>query len=104
MVRAVRRIAFALAGVAAGLVVGDGRIDVAARQPGVDGPRGMYVADAGAGYRLAPDFHGFLRTPTFAIDVQTNELGLRGPPLRDRRDGHPRLLLLGDSYVFGYAV
>jgi lysophospholipase L1-like esterase len=104
MRRVVRRIAFVLAGVAGGLVAGDALIDVAARQPGVDVPRGMYVADAGAGYRLAPDFHGFLKTPTFTIDVQTNELGLRGPPLRDRRDGHRRLLLLGDSFVFGYAV
>ena len=104
MRRGVCRIAFALLGVVAGLVVGDALIDVAARQPGVDVPRGMYVADPDVGYRLAPNFHGVMGTPTFAIDVATNELGLRGPPLRDLRDGHRRVVLLGDSYVFGYAV
>jgi lysophospholipase L1-like esterase len=104
MRRGVRRLLFALAGVAGGLLAGDALVGLVARQPGIDVPRGMYVADPGTGYRLAPNFHGVLRTPTFAIDVRTNELGLRGPPLRDRGDGHRRVLLLGDSFVFGYAV
>lgn len=104
MNRGVRRLVFVVAGIAAGLVAGDALLYFGARQPGVDVPRGMYVADPGTGYRLAPNFHGVLHTPTFAIDVRTNELGLRGPPLRDRGDGHRRVLLLGDSFVFGYAV
>lgn len=104
MKRRFRRLFFALAGVAVGLVAGNALMHAGARQPGIDVPRGMYVADPGTGYRLAPDFRGVLRTPTFAIDVRTNELGLRGPPLRDRGDGHRRILLLGDSFVFGYAV
>jgi lysophospholipase L1-like esterase len=104
MKRALRRLLFTLTGAVAGLACGDALLFLCARQPGVDVPRGMYVADPEVGYRLAPNFRGVMRTPTFAIDVATNELGLRGPPLRDRNDGHRRVLVLGDSFVFGYAV
>jgi len=104
MKRGLRRLLFALAGTLTGLACGEALLARFLHQPAIDVPRGMYVADPEVGYRLAPNFHGVMRTPTFAIEVATNELGLRGPPLRDRADGHRRLLLLGDSFVFGYAV
>lgn len=70
-------------------------------QPGYDYPRGLFRADAAAGYRIAENFHGRLRTVGVDIAIDTNEAGLRSAPLRQ---GTPRILLLGDSFTFGYSV
>jgi lysophospholipase L1-like esterase len=64
--------------------------------------RGMYVADARAGYTLAPGFSGRLERAGHATLFSTNALGLRsgevGPKAR------PRVLALGDSMTWGWGV
>lgn len=42
-----------------------------------------------------------VRGPDFSFEVHTNSLGLRGPELKPETQ---RILLLGDSYTFGYGV
>ena len=68
--------------------------------------KGLYreLPDGSAG--LTPGYRGtFQLTPeepvtTIAID----SLGLRGDEVGDKRDGERRLLVVGDSLVFGYGV
>jgi len=47
---------------------------------------------------------GFLEDADLKFDYRTNALRLRGPEIGPRRPGVPRVLMLGDSYTFGWAV
>jgi len=38
------------------------------------------------------------------VEVRTNEMGLRDRPLGPKQPGHPRILMLGDSVLFGWGV
>lgn len=60
----------------------------------------FYAPDVELDFRLEPDFEGVLRgVGEFRVEVRTNSRGLRGgPPAEDR----PRLLGLGDSFLFGW--
>ncbi|MEO0649164.1 MAG: hypothetical protein AAFZ65_00620 [Planctomycetota bacterium] len=66
------------------------------------GPRWMYEAASDLGYTLHPGFRGRHRHPEFDIEVCVDARGLRDLPY----DGAPshRVLVLGDSMVFGYGV
>ena len=99
-----RRLSLALVASLAALALGEGLVRRFHPQPGYDYPRGLFIADAEVGYRVAPNFRGVMDTRGVEIAIATNEEGLRGPPLRERGDGHARLLLLGDSFTFGFAV
>jgi lysophospholipase L1-like esterase len=63
---------------------------------------GMYVPDAVAGYRLAPDFSGTIERAGHVTEFSSNSLGLRGDELGPK-DG-PRILALGDSFTWGWGV
>lgn len=66
---------------------------------------GMYVAGAGGSVGLTPGYRGTLRIGDDATtDVVVNSLGLRGPELGLKADGERRVLMVGDSLVFGYGV
>jgi hypothetical protein len=67
-------------------------------------PRGMYSVDEDVGYALTPDFEGMLQRHEFSTRVSVNDLGLRGSPVGPRKDGVSRILVLGDSFAFGYGV
>ena len=64
--------------------------------------RGMYVADARAGYRLTPGFSGRLEREGYVTVFSTNAAGLRGDEIgpKTRR----RVLALGDSMTWGWGV
>jgi lysophospholipase L1-like esterase len=64
--------------------------------------RDMYVPDAEAGYRLAPEFHGRIERHGHVTEFSTNALGLRDDELPPKTT--PRLLALGDSFTFGWGV
>jgi len=64
--------------------------------------RGMYVADAHAGYRLAPHFQGRLQRGHVVTHFATNSLGLRDKEPDDSR--RPRVLVFGDSNTWGWGV
>jgi lysophospholipase L1-like esterase len=67
-------------------------------------PQGMYLADDEAGYVLAPNFEGTIERAEFLTTITVNNAGLRGPRLEDRRDGAYRILVLGDSFAFGFGT
>jgi hypothetical protein len=75
-----------------------------ARRPAAE--RQLWAYDATKGWFHVPGGvgEGFLGGPDRGI-VQINSLGLRGPELpRAKPDGVKRVLVLGDSFVFGVGV
>jgi lysophospholipase L1-like esterase len=64
--------------------------------------KGMYVADARAGYRLTPGFSGRLEREGHVTDFSTNAVGLRGDEIGPKTK--PRVLALGDSMTWGWGV
>ncbi len=67
-------------------------------------PRGMYTADTELGFRMTPSETGILESPEFRVDVQTNGMGLRDQDLPAKEATEFRLLVLGDSFTFGFGV
>lgn len=67
-------------------------------------PHGMYSVDEDVGYALTADFEGRLEREEFSTRVSVNDQGLRGRPVGPRQDGVSRILVLGDSFAFGYGV
>ncbi len=66
---------------------------------------GMYAAAADGAPALRPGYRGTLRVgDAYATDVRINALGMRGPEIGARRPGEERVLMVGDSLVFGYGV
>lgn len=67
-------------------------------------PPGMYSEDPEVGYVLTPGFTGKLERSEFSITFTTGREGLRGGDLRARGPETVRILLLGDSQVWGFGV
>jgi lysophospholipase L1-like esterase len=67
---------------------------------------GMYTAGADGQPVLLPGYRGTLRIGTDgpATQVAIGNLGMRGPDYGPKAAGEKRLLLVGDSLVFGYGV
>ena len=64
-----------------------------------------YVPSDALGWHLQPDtVQVFRLAGRFATTVRSNSLGLRGGALAPRRGSARRLVLLGDSYGFGWGV
>jgi lysophospholipase L1-like esterase len=107
-----RNLAAALLSVAVALAVGEGWMRLlAARSEAVlwSGERkalfNPYRPDARLGWALRPGWTARDEAPDYRITVRTNALGLRGPeaaPLPPA--GVQRVLVLGDSFAFGYGV
>lgn len=51
-----------------------------------------------------PNFSGELIQPEWKMNVRTNSLGLRGEEIPPKQASKKRILLLGDSFTFGYGV
>lgn len=66
--------------------------------------QGLYGPDPTAGIGLTPGFRGHVRTTEFAYEVRINELGMRDGPVGAKPPGTRRVLVLGDSFVFGVGV
>jgi GDSL-like Lipase/Acylhydrolase family len=76
--------------------------------PGADdaGDRGLWLYDGTKGWFPRPNAQGrvFLGGPEEGL-VRLNSMGLRGPAVAARKlDGVRRILVLGDSFVFGVGV
>jgi lysophospholipase L1-like esterase len=65
---------------------------------------GLFVPDEAAGYVMRPHFTGRLSGLDFDQQFQTNARGLRGPDLPPKVPGEFRIVVLGDSIVFGGQV
>lgn len=65
---------------------------------------GLQVPDPATGFRYQPGHRGYISSRIeFTTPVKINGFGLRGPDL-DLPGDRPRMLVLGDSFVFGYGV
>lgn len=74
------------------------RLSVYPRQP-------SYVQhDPWLGWSNRPNAIERHLTDDFDVTVRVNARGFRGGPWPQPRDGHPRVLMLGDSQVFGWGV
>ena len=62
-------------------------------------PLMMVRANQRRGWEMVPGLHY-----TYTHPVRINALGLRGPELEARRPGERRVLVLGDSFVYGQGV
>lgn len=65
---------------------------------------GLYSRDEAAGIALTPGFQGSMRTSEFEYQVAVNDLGMRDGPVGPKPPGGGRILMLGDSFVFGVGV
>jgi SGNH hydrolase-like domain, acetyltransferase AlgX len=65
---------------------------------------GMYSEDRIAGVALTPGFSGSMRTAEFEYQVHVNELGIRDDAIGIKERDKSRVLLIGDSFVFGVGV
>jgi lysophospholipase L1-like esterase len=65
---------------------------------------GLFVADDAAGYIMRPHYTGRVSGLDFDQTFQTNARGLRGPDLGPKAPGEFRIVVLGDSIVFGGQV
>lgn len=67
---------------------------------------GMYVATPDRDTALQPGYRGTLQIGDTGVVTQVaiNALGLRGDEVGDKRAGERRVLMVGDSLVFGYGV
>jgi lysophospholipase L1-like esterase len=64
-----------------------------------------YQPDGVLGYVHRPDWETIHATADFEVTVRTNALGLRGAPADARKErGAFRILVLGDSFAFGFGV
>ena len=76
------------------------RVVMPAEVPGVNSSAHPIVHHRLPAHATLPD-----RTEEFSVTATTNGLGLRGPaPVMPRRHEVRRLLVLGDSFVFGVGV
>jgi lysophospholipase L1-like esterase len=64
----------------------------------------LYELDSAAGYVFRPEYDGRLSSLEFDQTFHTNAQGLRGPDLGPKALGEFRLVVLGDSIVFGAQV
>jgi lysophospholipase L1-like esterase len=64
-----------------------------------------YRPDGTLGYAHRPDWETVHETADFEVTVRTNALGLRGAPASPAKaSGTFRILVLGDSFAFGFGV
>lgn len=66
--------------------------------------RGLYAVDATGSICLTPGWRGNQRIEGQQVPIEIDSLGLRGPAAGPKRPGERRLLLVGDSFVFGQGV
>ncbi|RMH23066.1 MAG: hypothetical protein D6696_01690 [Acidobacteria bacterium] len=106
-----RRLAHAGAGLAllalgsaVGLALAEGAVRLLRPQPLTLVTPGLYQSDPPLRYRLAPGYHGTISNLTeFTTEVEIDRHGMRGPAIAAVAAG-PRLLVLGDSFTFGWGV
>jgi len=65
---------------------------------------GFHRKDTELIYSLQPNYNDLWKEPAFTVQVSINNIGLRGKELSPKADGIKRILILGDSMVFGWGA
>lgn len=64
----------------------------------------FYGFDSVLGWKGLPHVSGTFKRGGFAVTVTHNRLGFRDPKEKLDQEGRPNIVVLGDSYVWGYGV
>lgn len=101
-----RRLLFVLAALFVGVVGALGLAEIALRlfnplRLPLDEMRGFYRLDEKGRIETTPGWTGNQFVAGRTVAVHMNRLGLRGPELGAKADGERRVLMLGDSFVWG---
>jgi len=104
-----RRLLFAFVAIVIGLVVAIAATEIALRiwdplHLPLEDMRGFYRLDDHNRIETTPGWSGEQIVEDRPVPVNMNSLGLRGPEIGPRADGEKRVLMLGDSYVWGQGV
>lgn len=68
-------------------------------------PGGFYLPDPPGRYRLSPGYRGRIyNRAEYSNEISINEAGLRGPEIETSIEESVRVLVVGDSFVFGVGV
>ena len=67
-------------------------------------PPGMYMPDPALGFRLTPGYRGVQLFHGQALPLEFNSWGMRDRELGPPCAGVQRVLVLGDSFMFGHSV
>src|SRR5678815_3331843 len=67
-------------------------------------PQGFYTNHPQLGFTMNPQFRGHSRHPEFDTRVHISSLGIRDEEFGPKPPDARRLLILGDSYAFGWGV
>lgn len=68
-------------------------------------PGGFYIPDPPGRYRLSPGYRGNIyNRAEYSNEIRINQAGLRGPEIGSSSDEILRVLVVGDSFVFGVGV
>lgn len=88
------------------LVLAEVVVRVARPQPRlVITPGGLYTPDPPGLYRLSPGYRGRIYNRVeYSNTIRINSEGLRGPELEPPAEQTARILVIGDSFVFGVGV
>lgn len=65
---------------------------------------GLYLPGPPGRHQLAAGFRAQVEQPEFRFEVRTNALGMREREIPARAPGETRILVVGDSFVFGSGV
>ena len=66
--------------------------------------KGYHRIDSELIYSMKPEYNGQWEEPAFTVKVSTNSLGLRGREIGPKVDGVKRIIVVGDSMVFGWGA
>ena len=72
--------------------------------PGTPNLANFWRYDKDLGWAHEPGVDGIFASYGFEIDVTINSSGFRGPEFPDQNDDRPRILVMGDSFVWGFGV
>lgn len=104
-----RRLAFGLLAALIGVVAAIGITEVALRvwdplHLPLEDMRGFYRLDESGRIETTPGWSGVQIVEGRGVPVNMNSLGMRGPDIGPKQAGEQRVLVLGDSYMWGQGV
>ena len=92
-------------GLVVAVLVAEAIVRAVARQPITVVSPGLFQPDPPRRFRLTPNYRGSIGNQAdFSTDVVINSLGLRGPEIQAAAADGLRILVVGDSFVFGWGV
>ena len=101
-----------MGGLLAGLILAEGSARIIAPNQAADllfnasdaPPMNLYVIDTETRVTTAPNLDTSIESLDYTVQIQTNEIGLRGPKLSDVSSDTPHWIAVGDSFTMSVQV